>query len=164
MSVQSGSVRPQTLRTRRLGVCAECQRQQLVRKDGLIARHRSVWPPQAGEPCVGAETTPIPLNVPTWADYPDNAGKVLERWDYLSLPLRTLLLMLHAEVREIAAPRVGWCGEIRRSGGGSWWQWVVFMPIGGEPVEHDLVVRGLLAAAHGVDVADWPVELVLRAA
>lgn len=100
--------------------------------------------------------------MPDWADYPDNAGKVLDRWDYLSLPLRTLHLMLHAEVREIAAPSVGWRGEVRRLSGDSWWRWVVLMPIGQDAIGHDLTVRGLLAAIHGVDVTDWPVKLVLR--
>ena len=127
-----------------------------------MAKHRSVWSWHAGAPCPGSGTTPIPVEVPAWADYPDNAGKTLGRWDYLSLPLRTLLLMLHAEVREAAAPSLDWCGEIRRSGGGSWWRWVVFMPIGQDVIEHDVTVRGLLAAAHGVDVSDWPVAMDLR--
>lgn len=142
-------------------MCPECQRHQLVRKDGLIAKHRNIWTDEAR--CLGAESTPIPVPVPGWVEYPDNAGKVLERWDYLSLPLRHLLLMLHAEVREVAAPSLDWGGEIRPLRGG-WWQWVVRTPIGQDPLQHDLVVRGLLAAVHGIDVSDWPAELVIRSA
>lgn len=148
---------------RRFAVCAVCQRHQVLRKDGLVGKHRNVWLADRTGYCLGAETTPIPVHVPGWVDYPDNAGKVLGRFDYLTLPLRHLLLMLHVEVRKVAAPCLDWQGEVRRISG-SWWQWVVRVPIGQGEIEHEMTVRGLLAAVHGIDVSDWPVEMVLRAA
>jgi hypothetical protein len=95
------------------------------------------------------------------AEFPEDPGAVLTRFDYLSLPLRTLLLMLRAQVHEVAAPRMGWCGEIRTAGDG-WRRWTLLMPIGQSEMEHDLTVRGLLAAANGVDVSDWPIALGVR--
>lgn len=152
----------QPRRARRLAVCPECQRHQVVRKDGLIGKHRNVWTDGKGH-CLGAETTPIPVPVPGWDDYPENAGKVLERWDYLSLPLRHLLLMLRAEVREVAAPSLDWGGDIRPLRRG-WWQWLVRTPIGRGEIEHDMTVRALLAYEHGIDVSDWPVPMAIREA
>ncbi len=95
------------------------------------------------------------------------SARTLGRWDFLSLPLRSLLLTVGADLREVAAPRVGWVGEIRSvplRAMTSWWRWIVSMPIGQDPLERALVVRGLLAAAHGVDVTDWPIEMAVRPA
>jgi hypothetical protein len=145
-------------RARRFAVCPECQRHQVVRKDGLIGKHRNVWTDSAGH-CLGAETTPIPVPVADWDDYPENAGKVLERWDYLSLPLRHLLLMLRAEVREVAAPDLDFHGMAARDTTPRWFEWTLWMPIGQDPLERELLTRGLLAYVHGIDVSDWPVPV-----
>ncbi|NUP47251.1 MAG: hypothetical protein HOW97_08045 [Catenulispora sp.] len=127
---------------------------------GVMAKHRNF----AGAWCDGAGLTPIPVPVrePDFsrAGYLD--GKLLDRWDFLSLPLVNLLHITRAEVREVA--EAGFAGAIRAMAAGSPWRWVVRMPIGADPLDHDLVVRGLLAAVHGVDVSDWPVGLVLRTA
>jgi len=40
----------------------------------------------------------------------------------------------------------------------------VYMPIGQGEIERDTTVRGLLAAANGIDVGDWPVEMAVRKA
>ncbi|WUH94509.1 hypothetical protein OG900_33135 [Streptomyces sp. NBC_00433] len=133
----------------------------MVRKDGLVGKHRDVWA-KGRSSCRGAECTPIPLPVPWLTEFPEDPGAALTRFDYLSLPLRTLLLMLRAQVHEVAAPQMGWCGEIRTARD-NWRRWTLLMPIGQGVIEHDLTVRGLLAAANGVDVSDWPVRLDLLA-
>ena len=113
-----------------------------------MACHRSF----CGAPCAGAGLTPIPVPAPERV----TAATVgcLTRWDFLALPMVTLLHLLRADVREVAEP--GFAGSIAPVAGRSWWRWVVRMPVGGDPLDHDLTVRALLATVHGVDVAGWP--------
>lgn len=149
-----------TVTPRPRAVCPSCQHPKPVRASGVMARHRSF----TGDWCSGKGLTPIPVPVrePDFsrAGYLD--GKTLGRWDFLSLPLLTLLHIARAEVYEVAEP--GFTGSIRPVAQGGWQRWVVWMPIGADVLDHDLKVRGLLAAVHGIDVSDWPAELVLRSA
>lgn len=154
------SEKPRT--PRRYGVCSGCQTSRLVRRDGLVCRHESPWGDRGR--CPGENATPIPIAVPSsghdCGDVPIlPTGRVLDRWDYLSLPMRSLLLTLRAYVRDVPAPYVGYRGAIAEQSVGRSLDWVLRMPIGQDPLERDLLVRGLLATVHGVSVVDWPVPM-----
>lgn len=140
-------------------VCPVCQHHHLVRVSGVMRKHRS-W---TGAPCTGSGMTPIPIPVrqPDMSPAGYFDGKRLDRFAFLSLPLLVLLHVTRADVREVADP--GLAGTITPVGGGTW-RWVVRMPVGGDLLDHDLTVRALLAAAHGVDVTDWPNGIALREA
>jgi hypothetical protein len=157
-----GVAAPASRHPRRTAVCPGCQDRLYVRLDGLLCKHRSSW---TGDRCPGSETTPIPIDVPEYDLSPRGLhdAKALDRWGFLSVPLNTLLLMTRAEYREIAAPSLDFQGSIRRITNSRHWLWVLSMPIGQDPLEQELTIRGLLAAAHGVDVADWPMAMELRA-
>lgn len=157
----AGAAAPARRHPRRTAVCPGCQDREYVRLDGLLRKHRSSW---TGDRCPGSEATPIPIDVPDYDLSPRGLhdAKALDRWDFLSVPLNTLILMARAEFREIAAPSLDFRGAIRRLTNSRHWLWVLSMPIGQDPLEQELTIRGLLAAAHGVDVADWPMELEIR--
>lgn len=154
--LRTSDVRTVTPRPR--AVCPVCQHHKPVRVSGVMAKHRTYW----GTWCLGRGATPVPVPVRepdyTPAGYFD--GRLLDRWDFLSMPLLLLLHTTRAEVREIAEP--GFAGSIRPTSAKSSARWIVYMPVGGDLLDHDLTVRGLLAAAHGVDVGDWPALLNLR--
>jgi hypothetical protein len=145
---------------RRRAVCPVCQDHKPVRVSGVMAKHRTYW----GVDCSGAGATPVPVRVAEADLSPAGAhdAKLLDRWDFLSLPLLVLLHTTRAEVREAAEP--GLVGTIRAMPAGCPWRWVVRMPVGGDALDHDLVVRALLAAAHGVDISDWPTSVAVREA
>ncbi|MFE1358820.1 hypothetical protein [Streptomyces harbinensis] len=84
--------------------------------------------------------------------------RTFDRWDFLTMPFLHLQVATRTEVREVAAPDLGFMGEIKEARNPAI-QWRLFMPIGQDPLERDMVARGLLAAAHGVDVSDWPVAM-----
>jgi hypothetical protein len=144
-------------------VCAGCQVHQYVRRDGLVCKHRSR---ATNGRCAGSETVPIPVPTPNYNLSPEHRhdGKLLDRWDFLSMPLIVLQQVTRAHPCEIAAPDLGFRGSIRAVRGDYWVNWVLSMPIGMDPMERDLTARGLLAAAHGIDVSDWPIEMEIRPA
>lgn len=143
-------------------VCPACEESKPIRRDGLVRKHDS-W--ETSSRCPGSECVPIPVPVPDVDLSPAgrDAARTLERWGFLSLPMRTLLLTTRAIVTETPAPDLGFAGLIRPLGGRVW-RWAVSVPIGQDHLERDLAVRGLLAAAHGIDIGDWPIALNLRQA
>lgn len=140
-------------------VCPVCQYHKPVRVSGVMAKHRSYWAPTC--PGVGATPIPVPVREPDPGPAGYHDGRTLDRWDFLSLPLLVLLHITRTKVREVAEP--GFTGSIRPVTASSPFRWIAYMPVGGDILDHDLAVRGLLAMVHGTDVTDWPVLMVLRA-
>ncbi|WP_020118838.1 hypothetical protein [Streptomyces canus] len=77
------------------------------------------------------------------------------RWAFLTEPLPTVLTACQARLTERPATDDFLGGIIPGA------TLDVQVPEGQNPLERDSVVRGLLACWHGVDVADWPVPMVV---
>lgn len=151
---------------RQSGMCPVCNCRKLVRLDGLLCKHQAPYTDAGVQRCAGSDSVPIPVPVPE-VDYSRagrDAGRVLDRWDFLSMPLETLLPTTRAFVQEVAAPDLTFGGSIAAVRERGFWEWHLHMPIGQDVLERDVLVRGLLAAAHGVSVDGWPIKMGLRAA
>jgi hypothetical protein len=126
-----------------------------------VCKHRSH---ATNERCAGSETVPIPVPAPNYNLSPEHRhdGKLLDRWDFLSMPMLLLQQVTRTHPCEIAAPDLDFRGSIRAVRGDYWINWELSMPIGQDLMERDLTARGLLAAAHGIDISDWPMAMEIR--
>ncbi|WP_405489071.1 hypothetical protein [Streptomyces sp. NBC_00096] len=79
------------------------------------------------------------------------------RWEFLTDPLADVLAECSATI-EYVAELGGFMGGIIADGQ----KLTVHLAEGLGQMEHDLVVRGLLAAWHDVDVTDWPVPMFVQ--
>lgn len=76
-------------------------------------------------------------------------------WGFLSTPMDALLSKLGAHVAVAPTAEDDFLGGIVRQE----WGLLVTVAHGMNPLEADLVARGLLAKWYGVDVADWPTQM-----
>jgi hypothetical protein len=77
------------------------------------------------------------------------------RWAFLSAPLAVVLASCRVQLAENAAvPDRLMAGLALEAGAAK-----VHVPVGQDPMERELSVRGLLARWYGVDTTDWPLSM-----